>query len=207
MTLRWEWRNASAEFLGEVECLHSLAFLTATAQAEVISVTIDESVEGQLPLVTVDGLAAQLINVQTLSNESWQMDITGDVSGQPGGFVSNATFLQLSEPEFPEQVSDILTLTSVSGDFGNSHTVHISFLLQSDEEGNSLHSLGVSEPEAASGNTIEFGFIIEGTLVGSPTIPLNVTLKSDLETVPEPSAGVLAVIACGMMWWWRKRFN
>jgi formylglycine-generating enzyme len=25
--------------------------------------------------------------------------------------------------------------------------------------------------------------------------------------VPEPSAGVLAVIACGMMWWWRKRFK
>ena len=25
--------------------------------------------------------------------------------------------------------------------------------------------------------------------------------------VPEPSTGVLAVIACGMMWWWRKRFK
>ena len=24
--------------------------------------------------------------------------------------------------------------------------------------------------------------------------------------VPEPSTGVLAVLACGMMWWWRKRF-
>ncbi|HEV3137118.1 MAG TPA: formylglycine-generating enzyme family protein [Pirellulales bacterium] len=26
-------------------------------------------------------------------------------------------------------------------------------------------------------------------------------------TIPEPSTGVLAVIACGMMWWWRKRFK
>ena len=26
-------------------------------------------------------------------------------------------------------------------------------------------------------------------------------------SVPEPSSGVLAVVACGLMWWWRKRFN
>ena len=26
-------------------------------------------------------------------------------------------------------------------------------------------------------------------------------------TVPEPSTGVLGVIACGLMWWWRKRFK
>jgi PEP-CTERM motif-containing protein len=25
--------------------------------------------------------------------------------------------------------------------------------------------------------------------------------------VPEPSTGVLALIACGLMWWWRKRFD
>ena len=25
--------------------------------------------------------------------------------------------------------------------------------------------------------------------------------------VPEPSTGMLAVIACGMLWWWRKRFK
>ena len=24
---------------------------------------------------------------------------------------------------------------------------------------------------------------------------------------PEPSTGVLAVIACGIMWWWRRRFT
>ncbi len=26
-------------------------------------------------------------------------------------------------------------------------------------------------------------------------------------TVPEPSSGVLAILACGIMWWWRKRFK
>ncbi len=26
-------------------------------------------------------------------------------------------------------------------------------------------------------------------------------------SVPEPSSGAMAVIACGMMWWWRKRFK
>ncbi len=26
-------------------------------------------------------------------------------------------------------------------------------------------------------------------------------------TVPEPSTGVLAILACGILWWWRKRFK
>jgi sulfatase modifying factor 1 len=26
-------------------------------------------------------------------------------------------------------------------------------------------------------------------------------------TIPEPSTGVLAVIASGMLWWWRRRFK
>jgi hypothetical protein len=186
-------------------CLHTLTFVTAAAQAQAIpiNITIDESVEGQPPLVTADGLAAQVINVQTLSTESWQIDIMGGVSDAVGGFASFATFLQLSEPGFPEQVSDILTFTNFGTVPGDNRTVHFSFLLQSDEEGNPLRSVGVSQTEAASGNTITFGQFITGSSSG-PTFPLNVMLISD---VPEPSTGVLAVIACGMMWWWRKRFK
>jgi hypothetical protein len=86
-------------------------------------------------------------------------------------------------------------------------TVHLQFLLQSDEDGNSLGSFSVPETEAAAGNTITFGEIIKGTTAGSPTIPLIVTLKSDIETVPEPSTGVLAVIACGLMWALKRRFK
>ena len=26
-------------------------------------------------------------------------------------------------------------------------------------------------------------------------------------SVPEPGSGVLAIVACGMLWWWRKRFK
>ncbi|MBI3837385.1 MAG: PEP-CTERM sorting domain-containing protein [Planctomycetia bacterium] len=38
--------------------------------------------------------------------------------------------------------------------------------------------------------------------LGDPSHGLRVA-----SNVPEPSTGVLAVIACGMMWWWRKRFK
>jgi hypothetical protein len=187
-------------------CLHTLTFVTAEAQAQAIpiNVTIDESVEGQPPMVAAGGLAAPVINLQPLSTESWQIDITGGVSDAVGGFASFATFLQLSEPGFPEQVSDILTFTNLGTVPGDFRTVHFSFLLQSDEEGNPLRSVGVSQTEAASGNTITFGEYIVGTLPGFPTFPVNVTLISD---VPEPSTGVLAIIAGGMMWWWRKRFK
>ncbi len=44
--------------------------------------------------------------------------------------------------------------------------------------------------------------IIDDTLTeGSETIDLRVA------TVPEPSTAVLAILACGILWWWRKRFK
>ncbi|HEV3137714.1 MAG TPA: SUMF1/EgtB/PvdO family nonheme iron enzyme [Pirellulales bacterium] len=43
--------------------------------------------------------------------------------------------------------------------------------------------------------------------VGNPSLELNRIGFRVASTIPEPSTGVLAVIACGMMWWWRKRFK
>ena len=79
--------------------------------------------------------------------------------------------------------------------------------MQSDDGQNPLSSIGPSQTELATGNTITFGEFITGTHQGDPTVPLNVTLISDVHNLPEPSTGLLAVLAAGMTWWWRKRFK
>ena len=45
-----------------------------------------------------------------------------------------------------------------------------------------------------------------GFHVGGPTND-GVPFGFRVAYIPEPSTGVLAVIACGLMWWWRKRFK
>ncbi len=40
-----------------------------------------------------------------------------------------------------------------------------------------------------------------------PTNKTSINIGFRVASTPEPSTGVLAVIACGMMWWWRKRFK
>ncbi len=69
---------------------------------------------------------------------------------------------------------------------------------------NSLHGLGNAAPVLGLDN-----------VTGSTWVDWTTTLKANperffaisgvLTVVPEPSTGVLAVIACGMIWWWRKR--
>ncbi len=43
--------------------------------------------------------------------------------------------------------------------------------------------------------------------VAPPTNELDFAGFRVAHVVPEPSTGVLAILACGMMWWWRKRFK
>jgi formylglycine-generating enzyme len=45
-----------------------------------------------------------------------------------------------------------------------------------------------------------------GRAMGDPTIEFG-SIGFRVVSVPEPSTGVLAILACGMLWWWRKRLK
>jgi len=44
-------------------------------------------------------------------------------------------------------------------------------------------------------------------VIDTPTSPFNDIGFRVASVVPEPSTGMVAIIACGLMWWWRKRFK